>query len=175
MGFQVMTEPEAIEIGEIDLADIDEAALTAIARMFASVVTIGTIYLSGELGAGKTTFARALLSALGVGTRIKSPTYSLVESYMIGELAVHHLDLYRIAAADEVEWLGLRDLEVGRHLLLIEWPERAAGALPAPDLVVRLAHAGDGRNLHIEAKSPEGHGWLSSANAENLRGLGTKS
>jgi tRNA threonylcarbamoyladenosine biosynthesis protein TsaE len=140
---------------------VDEAALSNLARSLAPVVAEGgTIYLTGELGAGKTTFARALLNALGVGARVKSPTYSLIESYTADELAIHHLDLYRIAAVDEVEWLGLRDLAVGRHLWLIEWPERAAAALPAPDLFVRLAHAQHGRDVRIDAVTPRARRWL---------------
>jgi tRNA threonylcarbamoyladenosine biosynthesis protein TsaE len=147
----------------VTLVDIDEAALTAFARALAPVVAEGgAIYLVGELGAGKTTFARALLGALGVGSRVKSPTYSLIESYTAGGLAIHHLDLYRIAAADEVEWLGLRDLAVGRHLWLIEWPERAAAALPAPDLVMHLAHAAHGRDVRAEAVSERARQWLES-------------
>jgi tRNA threonylcarbamoyladenosine biosynthesis protein TsaE len=153
-----MTEPP-----NIALIDIDEAALTDFARSLAPVVAEGgTIFLVGELGAGKTTFARALLGALGVGVRVKSPTYSLIESYVANGLAIHHLDLYRIAAADEVEWLGLRDLAVGRHLWLIEWPERAAAALPPPDLVVNLAHARDGRDLRLEAVSTRAEQWLTA-------------
>jgi tRNA threonylcarbamoyladenosine biosynthesis protein TsaE len=144
----------------INLPHVDETALTAFACTLAPVVAEGgTIYLVGELGAGKTTFARALLGALGVGVRIKSPTYSLIESYTAGEILIHHLDLYRIAAMDEVEWLGLRDLSVGRHLWLIEWPERAAAALPTPDLVVNLAHAASARDVRIEAVSARGQHW----------------
>ncbi len=151
-----MTEPK-----NIALIDVDEAALTSFARSLAPAVAEGgTIYLAGELGAGKTTFARALLGALGVGVRVKSPTYSLIESYVAEGLAIHHLDLYRIVAADEVEWLGLRDLAVGRHLWLIEWPERAAAALPAPDMVVNMAHADHGRDLHIDAVSTRARQWL---------------
>ena len=147
----------------IELADVGEAALIAFARQLAPVAADGgAIYLVGELGAGKTTFARALLGALGVGARVKSPTYSLIESYTAGGLAIHHLDLYRIAAADEVEWLGLRDLAVGRHLWLIEWPERAAAALPAPDLVVNLSHAAHGRDVRVEAVSIRARQWVKS-------------
>jgi tRNA threonylcarbamoyladenosine biosynthesis protein TsaE len=149
------------EPSNIVLLDIDEAALTGFARSLAPAVAEGgTIYLAGELGAGKTTFARALLGALGVGVRVKSPTYSLIESYVAHGLAIHHLDLYRIAAADEVEWLGLRDLAVGRHLWLIEWPERAAAALPAPDMIVNLAHAAHGRDLRVDAVSKRAGQWL---------------
>lgn len=120
----------------------------------------GVVHLGGPLGAGKTTFARALLGALGVGARIKSPTYTLIESYVVGDLTAHHLDLYRIAAADEVEWLGLRDLAAGKQLWLIEWPERALPAIPAPDLSVELAHAADARDLKLEALTPVAGIWL---------------
>lgn len=134
--------------------DLDEQALTAIAQRFAPAVREGAvIHLSGELGAGKTTFARALLKAIGVGERVKSPTYSLVESYRVGALDVHHLDLYRIADPGELEWLGLSDLATPSALLLVEWPERGGDALPAPDLHVFLRHAGATRDLEIRANA----------------------
>ena len=120
----------------------------------------GVIHLIGPLGAGKTTFARALISALGVAARVKSPTYTLIETYAAGELSVVHLDLYRIAAADELEWLGLRDLADGAQLWLIEWPERAGSAVPAADLTIELAHAGDARDLTLTAATQQARGWL---------------
>lgn len=141
---------------------VDEPALVAVAQRLAKQVgTGGVIHLRGDLGVGKTTFARALLGALGVGARIKSPTYSLIESYAAGELAIHHLDLYRIAAAEELEWLGLADLASDRYLILIEWPERAGAALPPADLIVHLAHADARRELRMEAVSARGQQWLS--------------
>jgi tRNA threonylcarbamoyladenosine biosynthesis protein TsaE len=156
-----MTVPESLAFRAVD-----EAALGAIAtRLAASVPGGGVIHLRGELGAGKTTFARALLAALGVGARIKSPTYSLIESYSVRDLAVHHLDLYRIADPGELEWLGLADLTDGPHLLLVEWPERAARALPQPDLVLQLSHAGSVRDAVFSPGSPRGAKWL-----EQLRG-----
>ncbi len=146
--------------------ELDEPELIAFAQHLAGMVGEGgVIHLHGDLGAGKTTFARALLRALGVGERVKSPTYSLIESYAIGDLAAHHLDLYRIADPGELEWLGLADLAAGRHLILIEWPERAGGAAPAPDLTVHLAHAGARRALRLEARSLRGRQWLSSIRA----------
>jgi tRNA threonylcarbamoyladenosine biosynthesis protein TsaE len=145
----------------LDFRAIGEAALNKVAaRLAAGLRDGGVLYLRGELGAGKTTFARALLGALGVGLRIKSPTYSLIESYATGHLAVHHLDLYRIADPGELEWLGLADLTAGPHLLLVEWPERAARALPVPDLVVSLAHAGEKRDAVLAAGSARGADWL---------------
>ena len=141
---------------------VDEGELVVLAgRLAQQVGDGGVIHMIGDLGAGKTTFARALLGAIGVGERIKSPTYSLIESYMAGDLSVHHLDLYRIAAPDELEWLGLADLASGRFLLVTEWPERAGRALPEPDLLVRLAHAGVKRALQMEAQSARGERWLS--------------
>jgi len=140
-----------------------EAATAALAQRLApALLDGGVVFLRGELGAGKTTFARALLRALGVGERVKSPTYTLIETYALGELSVHHLDLYRIAAADELEWLGLRDLAAGRQLWLIEWPERGAGMLPPADLNVLLEHAGAARNVRLEATSGQGEAWLRS-------------
>ena len=141
--------------------DIDEPGLAALARALAPHVRAGgVIHLVGPLGAGKTTFARALLGVLGVGARIKSPTYTLIESYVVGDLTAHHMDLYRIAAAEEVEWLGLRDLAAGEQLWLIEWPERALAAIPPPDLTVDLAHAAIGRDLRLIAHSAAAENWL---------------
>ncbi|MEP7044511.1 MAG: tRNA (adenosine(37)-N6)-threonylcarbamoyltransferase complex ATPase subunit type 1 TsaE [Dokdonella sp.] len=140
---------------------IDESALQRLAKHLASAAQAGgVIHLAGELGAGKTTFARALLHALGVGERIKSPTYSLIESYQIPGLDIHHLDLYRIADAGELEWLGLDDLWTPAALVLIEWPERAAGTLPAPDLALSLSHAGSVRKLEAVASGARGRALL---------------
>lgn len=143
------------------LHDLDEAQLVAAARYLAPLLRDGGIvHLRGELGAGKTTFVRALLQALGVGERVKSPTYSLIESYRVGELDIHHLDLYRLADPGELEWLGIADLWTGPVLVLIEWPERGSGAMPAPDLVIGLSHADDRRTLEAKAASPRGVTWL---------------
>jgi tRNA threonylcarbamoyladenosine biosynthesis protein TsaE len=142
---------------------VDESAMRALASRLAPAARGGgVVYLQGDLGAGKTTFARALLGALGVGERIKSPTYSLIESYRAGNLDAHHLDLYRIADAGELEWLGLADLWSDGALALVEWPERGAGALPPADLVIRLRHHGDRRDLDAMARSDRGRGLLSA-------------
>lgn len=142
---------------------IDENAMGAIAaRMAPAGRAGGIVYLEGDLGAGKTSFARALLKAMGAGERIKSPTYSLIESYRIERADAHHLDLYRIADAGELEWLGLADLWTPDALVLIEWPERGRGALPPPDLLLRIAHAGDRRAIDASAKTPRGERLLAA-------------
>lgn len=139
----------------------DEAATVALARRVApALVDGGVLFLRGELGAGKTTFARALLRALGVGERVKSPTYSLLERYRVNGHDAFHLDLYRIAHAGELEWLGLDELDAPETVVLVEWPERGEGALPAPDLEIALEHAGAGRTVHLVPLSPRGIGWL---------------
>jgi tRNA threonylcarbamoyladenosine biosynthesis protein TsaE len=140
-----------------DAGVVDEAAMRALATHLAPALRRGgVIHLEGDLGAGKTTFARALLTSLGVGERVKSPTYSLIESYRAGELDAHHLDLYRIADAGELEWLGLSDLWSRASLVLVEWPERGRGALPEADLVLHFRHAGDRRALLAESHSTRG-------------------
>ena len=143
---------------------LDESELRSVAIRAATAARQGgVLHLHGDLGAGKTTFARALLGALGVGERIKSPTYSLIESYRAGDLDAHHLDLYRIADAGELEWLGLADLWTERSLIVIEWPERGTGALPEADLAVFLSHANDRRDVAFEARTARGEALIEAA------------
>jgi tRNA threonylcarbamoyladenosine biosynthesis protein TsaE len=139
----------------------DEAATGALAARLAELLDGGlVIYLHGPLGAGKTSFARALLLALGVGERIKSPTYSLMEGYVARGRPAWHLDLYRIADPGELEWLGLDALADETALVLVEWPERGAGALPAADLELGLDYAGDGRHARMGAVTARGERLL---------------
>jgi len=135
----------------------DEAATAALGRHMAAVLDDGLVlYLHGPLGAGKTSFARALLTALGVGERIKSPTYSLIEGYAARERAAWHLDLYRIADPGELEWLGLDALSDPLAVVLVEWPERGAGALPVADMELHLDYAGHGRQASLRAFTARG-------------------
>jgi tRNA threonylcarbamoyladenosine biosynthesis protein TsaE len=121
------------------------------------------IYLHGELGAGKSTLARALLRALGVVGPIKSPTYTLVERYSLSGSEAVHLDLYRIAGAGELDFLGLDELAASAKLWLVEWPERGGSALPAADLQVNLSVSGEGRMAELHSKSPSAAAWLARA------------
>lgn len=114
------------------------------------------INLTGELGAGKTTLVRGLLRALGHAGPVRSPTFTLIEPYQVGECCLYHLDLYRLADPEELEYIGLRDLLREPAILLIEWPERGAGALPAPDLVIALRVAGTARAAELAAPTPTG-------------------
>ena len=149
----------------------DENATAQLARQLApALVDGGVLYLRGELGAGKTTFARALLRALGVGERVKSPTYSLLERYQVNGRDAFHLDLYRIANPRELEWLGLDELEAPHAIVLIEWPERGLGALPAADLEVALEHDGAGRRGCLRPLSPRGGAWMAALQAAGISG-----
>ena len=116
------------------------------------------VFLQGDLGAGKSTLARALLRALGVQGAIRSPTYTLVERYPVEGGEAWHLDLYRIGNAGELDFLGLD--EATATLWLVEWPERGSAGLPAPDLGIELAVQGQGRSALIQALSPTGQDWL---------------
>lgn len=147
-------------MAELEFELPDEAATVAFARRLAPALREGgVLHLRGELGAGKTTFARALLQALGAGERIKSPTYSLLERYRASGRDAFHLDLYRIAAPDELEYLGLDELHDPRAIVLVEWPERGIGALPKADLELALEHADRGRKARLRACSPRATGW----------------
>lgn len=121
----------------------------------ASVEPCRIVTLSGELGAGKSTFARGALRALGVQGTIKSPSYTLIESYELPGITVLHLDLYRLHDPDELENLGLADYHRPGHLWLIEWPERGAGRLPPADLGFVFSIANDGHRIErIEFVAP---------------------
>ncbi|MFM7331469.1 MAG: tRNA (adenosine(37)-N6)-threonylcarbamoyltransferase complex ATPase subunit type 1 TsaE [Brachymonas sp.] len=145
----------------------DEAATEAFAQQLAArpAIARALIELHGDLGAGKTTFVRHLLRALGVQGRIKSPSYAVVEPYTLqtsqGELNVWHFDLYRFADPREFEEAGFRDLLASPGLKLVEWPEKAKGVLPAPDLALHIAaQADDSRQIKAIAHTARGQELL---------------
>lgn len=146
----------------------DEATTLAWGRRLGEVLRPiagegGVIYLVGELGAGKTTWARGLLAGLGYTGRVKSPTYTLLEPYQAADYTVLHLDLYRLVDAEEVEFLGLRDTQ--EALILIEWPERGLGHVPPADLKVVLKTHTSGREALLCAESAIGMAWLTRLKA----------
>ncbi len=109
------------------------------------------IWLEGDLGAGKTAFARSLIHALGYDGKVKSPTYGLLELYELASLQVLHMDLYRIGDPAELEFLGLEDMLDDRTILLIEWPDRGGSWLPRPDFIFSFSYASEGREMRWRA------------------------
>ena len=120
---------------------------------------------SGEIGAGKTTFIRAMLRAMGVNCAIKSPTFSFVESYQGTHLQIHHFDLYRIHDEDELDYIGFRDYFAANSICCIEWPERAVHSLAKRDVGFALSIKGAGREMQIHAFSSAGAAVLSCLDA----------
>lgn len=118
------------------------------------------IFLEGDLGTGKTTFVRGLLRGLGHHGAVRSPTYTLIEPYELRGRFVYHIDLYRLTSPEELEYLGARDFLTADSVYLVEWPDRATGALPKPDLRIRLAYAGSGRTVEFSPESVRGRRLL---------------
>lgn len=110
------------------------------------------IYLLGDLGAGKTTFTQMLLQACGVAEHVKSPTYTLYETYQGSDKQFVHMDLYRLTDPEELYFLGIEDLVNDNNVILIEWPKKGAGVLPEPDWVIELALSQLNRTLTITSK-----------------------
>ena len=132
----------------------DEQATLSLGAELAGLLTAkdglagdAVVYLQGELGAGKTTLVRGILRALGFAGPVKSPTYTLLEPYE--DQSIYHFDLYRIGDARELDFIGIDEYMAARSIKLIEWPERADGRLPCPDLDVALHAEGEGRRAEI--------------------------
>jgi len=118
------------------------------------------VFLQGTLGAGKTTLTRGVLQALGHQGAVKSPTYTLVEPYQLGDRGVFHFDLYRLGSPEELEYMGIRDYFLDQNLCIVEWPERGESVLPGPDLTVDLSASGAGRLAVFTASTERGHAIL---------------
>lgn len=144
----------------IDLFLADAAATDALGRSLAACRPgEAVVHLHGDLGAGKSSLARAMLRGLGVAGTVRSPTYTLVERYPLADgREAWHMDLYRIGDPGELDFLGLD--EGAASLWLVEWPERGAGALPPVDLGISLAMEAQGRRARLQAHSPVGEQWL---------------
>ena len=135
----------------------DEEAVAVLAAQFArKLQTPIVIYLEGELGAGKTTFARAYIHALGFPGYVKSPSYGLLETYEAGGQKILHLDLYRIEDPEELEYLAIRDLYRADTALLVEWPERGKPHLPAADLLLEFGETDEARFIRCTGFTARG-------------------
>jgi tRNA threonylcarbamoyladenosine biosynthesis protein TsaE len=159
-------------LNSIELALPNEEATLALGQLLAqSFPGAGAggavLYLRGELGAGKTSCARSLLRSLGVAGTIRSPTYTLVESYVMPRLTCVHVDLYRLQTPLEVDELGLRDEWGAGSLMVVEWPERGATALPPADVEATLSYAEPGRRALLAASTELGRRWLQSLRDDN--------
>ncbi|PCI55721.1 MAG: tRNA (adenosine(37)-N6)-threonylcarbamoyltransferase complex ATPase subunit type 1 TsaE [Methylophilaceae bacterium] len=136
----------------------DEAATLEAGRTFAKQLNPGlVVYLHGDLGAGKTTFARGVLQGLGHVGKVKSPTYTLVEPYALAELNVYHFDLYRFIDENEWDIAGFSEYFNNSSICMVEWPEKAGNILPSPDFDIKLSLSNNGsqevgRTLNIFAR-----------------------
>ena len=129
-----------------------EAELSAFAAKIALFLEPGdVVYLRGELGTGKTAFARAIIQQRGAADSVTSPTFTLIDTYHLNDVSVVHLALYRIESEAQMEGIGLRDYLDGHWICLIEWPDRAPRMLPGPDLIIDLAYEGKGRSAVLTA------------------------
>ncbi|MBK1734810.1 tRNA (adenosine(37)-N6)-threonylcarbamoyltransferase complex ATPase subunit type 1 TsaE [Halorhodospira abdelmalekii] len=155
---------------EVELPD---AAATVVygATLSRALGNSGVVYLSGTLGAGKTALVRALLRARGVTGTVRSPTYTLLECYETAAGRVLHLDLYRLADPEELAFIGAEEIGASDVLSLIEWPQRGAGFLPAPDLELHLAvcAATSGRRLTVTAHTGRGQAVVAALAPDDTR------
>ena len=159
-----MHPPHTVELTWTHEADTD-----AWARLLAACPQVrnAIITLHGDLGAGKTTFVRHVLRAMGVPGRIKSPTYAVVEPHQangpLGDVAVWHFDFYRFEDPREWEDAGFRDLFASPGLKLVEWPDKAGPHLPVADLAVHIhTEDDDSRRVRVVAGTPQGQTWLAA-------------
>jgi tRNA threonylcarbamoyladenosine biosynthesis protein TsaE len=147
-------------VSELTLHLADEEAMMSFGSRIAQVTQgRGVIFLEGDLGAGKTTLSRGIIRGLGHVGAVKSPTFTLVEPYEIGDIRAFHFDLYRLVDPEELEYLGIRDYLEGDALCLIEWPQRGAGFLPKPDLTITIRPHADGRSLILSPQGLRGETW----------------
>jgi len=160
--FALADESATARLGEA-LARAVESNAPAIAR------TGLVVALAGDLGAGKTSVVRAMLRALGVTGTVRSPTFTLVEPYVVSSLNFYHFDFYRLADPEEFSFAGFRDMFGPASVCLIEWPDKAAGSLPQADLRIALRVAGEGRHASVAAATELGAACLQRMTTEMAR------
>jgi tRNA threonylcarbamoyladenosine biosynthesis protein TsaE len=158
-------------LDSVDVHLVDEAATLAFGSQLANAIEPGlTLYLHGDLGAGKTTLVRGLVHALGYAGKVKSPTYTLVENYTIGRpplsFNLYHFDLYRFNDDEEWEAAGFRDYFNAESVCLIEWPEKAENVLPLPDINITFTILSTGRKVTLDAPTDHGRKCLAQVMKE---------
>ncbi|ROM49797.1 tRNA (adenosine(37)-N6)-threonylcarbamoyltransferase complex ATPase subunit type 1 TsaE [Pseudomonas poae] len=147
-------------MSEVTLFLADEDAMVAFGLRIAQVTAgAGLIFLEGDLGAGKTTLSRGIIRGLGHTGAVKSPTFTLVEPYEIGQVRAFHFDLYRLVDPEELEYMGIRDYFDEDALCLIEWPDKGTGFLPKADLTITITPHESGRQLKLLPQSVRGQSW----------------
>lgn len=126
-----------------------------------------TVFLRGELGAGKTTLSRGIAQGLGHEGAVKSPTYTLVEPYTDLTPPLYHFDLYRLGDPEELEYMGIRDYLGTSAITVVEWPERGTGFLPEPDLAISIEVLADGRRVQLQSASDAGDDCIDAVTGES--------
>lgn len=155
-------------MSEVTLYLADEQAMSDFGARIARVTQgHGLIFLEGNLGMGKTTLSRGIIRGLGHVGAVKSPTFTLVEPYDIGDIRAFHFDLYRLVDPEELEFLGIRDYFEDDALCLIEWPDKGAGFLPKPDLTITISPQDSGRSLKILSQGSRGEAWCAALALES--------
>ncbi len=141
----------------LELSVKDESMTELLAQQFAQHFSEAMVFhLDGDLGAGKTAFVRAFLRAMGHQGAVRSPTYTLMENYDLKGFEFYHFDLYRLEDPEELEFIGIRDLDTSEHTFFIEWPEKGHGEIYSPDIKFFISVKGPGRIFKIKSQTEKG-------------------